>query len=115
MWASTHAAPARQSPQLEMCVSCHDCRSEAYTCWSTASSARVNNYGARIDFILLGPPKAHCAADDARDKAQSGGWPAPGAAAAAEQCTAGSGMHPQQLLGCVTACDIWQDAQVRCS
>eukprot|EP00891_Asterochloris_glomerata_P003607 jgi/Astpho2/3607/e_gw1.00058.42.1_t len=48
-----------------------DRQSEAYSCWSTASSARVNNYGARIDFILLGPPKAHCAADDARDKAHA--------------------------------------------
>lgn len=29
------------------------CRREAYTCWNQASSARVNNYGTRIDLILL--------------------------------------------------------------
>ena len=29
------------------------CRKEAYTCWNQASSARVNNYGTRIDLILL--------------------------------------------------------------
>ena len=28
-------------------------REEVYSCWSTASGARVNNYGARIDLILL--------------------------------------------------------------
>ena len=30
----------------------HLIRREAYTCWSTASSARDNNYGTRIDLIL---------------------------------------------------------------
>ena len=28
------------------------CRKEAYTCWSQASGARVNNWGTRIDLIL---------------------------------------------------------------
>lgn len=37
------------------------CREEVYSCWSTASSARVNNYGARIDFILLAEPAAAAA------------------------------------------------------
>lgn len=32
------------------------CREEVYSCWSTASGARVNNYGARIDLILLAEP-----------------------------------------------------------
>ena len=32
------------------------CRREAYSCWSTASSARVNNYGTRIDLILAAGP-----------------------------------------------------------
>ena len=32
------------------------CRQEVYSCWSTASGARVNNYGARIDLILLAEP-----------------------------------------------------------
>ncbi|KAK9830809.1 hypothetical protein WJX74_008240 [Apatococcus lobatus] len=31
-------------------------RTEAYTCWSTASGARVNNYGSRIDLILVAEP-----------------------------------------------------------
>ena len=31
-------------------------RREAYTCWSTASGARVNNYGTRIDLILAAGP-----------------------------------------------------------
>lgn len=30
----------------------HSARREAYTCWSTATGARVNNYGSRIDHIL---------------------------------------------------------------
>lgn len=28
-----------------------------FSCWSTASGARVNNYGARIDLILLAEPQ----------------------------------------------------------
>ena len=35
-------------------LACH--RTEVYSCWSTASGARVNNYGARIDLILLAEP-----------------------------------------------------------
>ena len=32
---------------------CHFCiRKDAYTCWSQASGARVNNWGTRIDLIL---------------------------------------------------------------
>lgn len=31
-------------------------RQEAYTCWSTASGARINNYGTRIDLILAAGP-----------------------------------------------------------
>ncbi|KAK9867360.1 hypothetical protein WJX84_005602 [Apatococcus fuscideae] len=31
-------------------------RTEAFTCWSTASGARVNNYGSRIDLILVAEP-----------------------------------------------------------
>ena len=31
-------------------------RREAYTCWSTASGARINNYGTRIDLILAAGP-----------------------------------------------------------
>ena len=38
--------------------SCLQCREEVYSCWSTASGARVNNYGARIDLILLAEPLA---------------------------------------------------------
>ena len=30
---------------------------EVYSCGSTASGARVNNYGARIDLILLAEPQ----------------------------------------------------------
>ncbi|CAF1014598.1 unnamed protein product [Rotaria sp. Silwood1] len=30
----------------------HPDQREAYTCWETLSSARVNNYGVRIDYIL---------------------------------------------------------------
>ena len=28
-------------------------REAAYTCWSTASGARVNNWGTRIDLVLV--------------------------------------------------------------
>ncbi len=28
-------------------------RLHAYTCWNTSSGARVNNYGSRIDHILV--------------------------------------------------------------
>ena len=35
----------------------HPGRAEAYTCWSTATGARVNNYGSRIDLILAGQPQ----------------------------------------------------------
>lgn len=28
------------------------CRERAYTCWRTATGARVNNYGTRIDLML---------------------------------------------------------------
>ncbi|KAK9791349.1 hypothetical protein WJX73_004407 [Symbiochloris irregularis] len=31
----------------------HPDRTEAYTCWNQASGARVNNYGTRIDLILV--------------------------------------------------------------
>ena len=27
---------------------------QAYTCWSTLTSARSTNYGTRIDYILIG-------------------------------------------------------------
>lgn len=48
-------------------------RRQAYSCWSTASGARVNNYGSRIDLILAadaalprpGVPAAPRAADGA--------------------------------------------------
>ncbi|EFN53799.1 hypothetical protein CHLNCDRAFT_136485 [Chlorella variabilis] len=30
----------------------HPTRQNAFTCWSTATSARVNNYGSRIDLVL---------------------------------------------------------------
>ena len=30
----------------------HPEQREAYTCWETLTSARVNNYGVRIDYIL---------------------------------------------------------------
>lgn len=40
----------RQQKGLVRCLSC---RRQAYTCWNQASSARVNNWGTRIDLILL--------------------------------------------------------------
>jgi len=43
------------------------CRQEVYSCWSTASGARVNNYGARIDLILLAEPAIAGQADAAHD------------------------------------------------
>ncbi|KAL0047212.1 hypothetical protein WJX82_009612 [Trebouxia sp. C0006] len=42
-------------------------RQEVYSCWSTASGARVNNYGARIDLILLAEPAIAGQADAAHD------------------------------------------------
>jgi Endonuclease/Exonuclease/phosphatase family len=44
-------------------------RREAYSCWSTASSARVNNYGTRIDLILYADPPVH----DAKHQQSPGG------------------------------------------
>ncbi len=41
------------------------CRQEVYSCWSTASGARVNNYGSRIDLILLAEPAIAGQADAA--------------------------------------------------
>ena len=38
-------------------------RPEAYSCWSTASSARINNYGTRIDLILAAGPCGDAARD----------------------------------------------------
>ncbi len=43
------------------------CRQEVYSCWSTASGARVNNYGARIDLILLAEPAIAGQPDAAHD------------------------------------------------
>ena len=48
-------------------VSVVTCRQEVYSCWSTASGARVNNYGARIDLILLAEPAIAGQADAAHD------------------------------------------------
>ena len=31
----------------------HPCTGQAYTCWSTVTSARSTNYGTRIDYILI--------------------------------------------------------------
>jgi hypothetical protein len=47
----SHSSPAR--PRCP--------RRDAYTCWSTASGARVNNFGARIDYVLAadGSPEGH--------------------------------------------------------
>lgn len=39
-------------------------RREAYTCWSTASGARINNYGTRIDLILAAGPDGAAASAD---------------------------------------------------
>lgn len=37
-------------------------RAQAYTCWSTATGARINNYGTRIDHILAAGQMAKCVA-----------------------------------------------------
>lgn len=42
-------------------------RQEVYSCWSTASGARINNYGARIDLILLAEPAVAGQPDAAHD------------------------------------------------
>ncbi len=42
-------------------------RREAYTCWSTASGARINNYGTRIDLILAAGPDSAAAGADFHD------------------------------------------------
>lgn len=34
-------------------------REGAYTCWNVASGARANNYGTRIDLILMAAPNGH--------------------------------------------------------
>ncbi|EIE20130.1 DNase I-like protein [Coccomyxa subellipsoidea C-169] len=40
---------------------------DAYTCWSTASGARINNYGTRIDLILAAGPDGAAAGADFHD------------------------------------------------
>ncbi len=55
-WQTGHAT---NSPgQRSGCDLKHELlhRPEAYSCWSTASSARINNYGTRIDLILAAGP-----------------------------------------------------------
>lgn len=52
-------------------------RRQAYSCWSTASGARVNNYGSRIDLILAAEPPVELAARPAAGEAACG---SPGAA-----------------------------------
>ena len=47
--------PATLSVSLTPAGTCPH-RREAYTCWSTASGARINNYGTRIDLILTAGP-----------------------------------------------------------
>jgi hypothetical protein len=42
---------------LDVFRACHPLQREAYTCWSTATGARVNNYGTRIDLVLAGQPR----------------------------------------------------------
>ena len=38
-------------------------RGQAYTCWNQASGARINNYGTRIDLILVAGA-SHCPEDE---------------------------------------------------
>lgn len=39
------------------------CRTQAYTCWNTATGARQNNYGTRIDHILAAGMITRCTTD----------------------------------------------------
>jgi hypothetical protein len=73
-------------------------RQQAYSCWSTASGARVNNYGSRIDLILAAdapaaapaPPTAAAPCADGRS-AHAVGLPGGhcGVAGASERAAAG--------------------------
>lgn len=58
-------------------------RLHAYTCWNTSSGARVNNYGSRIDHILV----ADWGASSGGDKGSRGGG-------------GGSGGSGTQAVGC---------------
>ncbi|BDA45375.1 probable DNA-(apurinic or apyrimidinic site) lyase 2 [Coccomyxa sp. Obi] len=51
-------------PFLDVFRKFHPDRREAYTCWSTASGARINNYGTRIDLILAAGPDGAAAGAD---------------------------------------------------
>jgi hypothetical protein len=58
-------------------------RQQAYSCWSTASGARVNNYGSRIDLIMAADAPAA----------------APALPTAAAPCTDGRSAHAVGLPG----------------
>ncbi|KAK9901314.1 hypothetical protein WJX75_005948 [Coccomyxa subellipsoidea] len=60
----TRLLTANGGPFLDVFRKFHPDRREAYTCWSTASGARINNYGTRIDLILAAGPDGAAASAD---------------------------------------------------
>eukprot|EP00873_Tetraselmis_striata_P013488 jgi/Tetstr1/433752/TSEL_022971.t2 len=48
--------PHEGGPLVDVFRWCHPDRCGAYTCWSVASGAKINNYGTRIDLILAAGP-----------------------------------------------------------
>ncbi|DBB00825.1 hypothetical protein WJX77_012431 [Trebouxia sp. C0004] len=91
-------------------------RQEVYSCWSTASGARVNNYGARIDLILLAEPAIAGQADVAQyvDKPDvSSNTAFPVLASTQQQQSRGveAGEPGKSLLEQCTDCDVQMDVQ----
>ena len=47
--------PSRSGVLADVCRDCHPTRSGMFTCWETRINARPNNYGSRIDYVLISP------------------------------------------------------------
>jgi hypothetical protein len=118
------------------CCCCCCCREGAYTCWNTASGARQNNWGSRIDHILVcgpapqlltanllqapatqqavgqqqaPPPPTNGAAAGCTDRAAARPLAALGPAAAPAVGTSVAAAPP--LLQFITQCDIAAEQQ----
>eukprot|EP00879_Flechtneria_rotunda_P023622 GHRR01024993.1.p1 GENE.GHRR01024993.1~~GHRR01024993.1.p1 ORF type:complete len:629 (+),score=275.46 GHRR01024993.1:393-2279(+) len=93
----------------------HPDRQNAFTCWNTATGARINNYGSRIDHILVAGlrPDPNTGSRDGPSNNSSGGslvkCPEPAAPADTDPVPAVSGSNrsmQSQFLGLATGCDI---------
>uniref|UniRef100_A0A1D1ZQM3 DNA-(apurinic or apyrimidinic site) endonuclease 2 n=1 Tax=Auxenochlorella protothecoides TaxID=3075 RepID=A0A1D1ZQM3_AUXPR len=96
--------PAR--PFVDAFRAFHPARPQAYTCWSTATAARVNNHGARID-LTLASGIAVAGAGVLPGARGQGGEPASSASlgSTSSLCICGADISPH-LLGS-DHCPVW--------